>query len=169
MKNRWNYEGLGQVNYGNEGSYAEPMAWFDQLGGVVEDWGCGCAAAKRFCRVCKYIGIEGSKNEFADRCDVDLTQYRSNPDHILLRDVLDHNPEWRKVLENALASFQKRMVLVIFRPCGPETKVVFTNDSPKYPGVQDFQFRAGDLTQYFSQYLVRVERYGFETAFFLEK
>lgn len=169
MKDRWNYNGLGQVLYGNEASYREPIAWFDELGGVLEDWGCGCCGAKRFVTRCQYIGIEGSKNEFADRCDVDLAHYTSSPDHILMRDVIDHNPEWQKVLKNALASFRQRMVLVVFRPCGPETKVVFTNDSPKYPGVPDYQFKAGDLTRYFSDFLVRIERYNNETAFYLQK
>lgn len=169
MKNRWNYNGLGQVTYGHEESYREPIAWFDELGGTLEDWGCGCCGAKRFVKRCQYIGIEGSKNEFADRCDVDLTEYLSQPDHILLRDVLDHNPDWQLVLTRALASFQKRMVVVIFRECGPQTRVIFTNTSPKYPGVPDYQFKAGDLVQHFYDYLVRIERYGNETAFYLQK
>lgn len=169
MKNRWNYNGLGQVTYGHEQSYREPIAWFDELGGTLEDWGCGCCAAREFVKRCRYIGLEGSKNEYADRCDVDLAHYSSNADHILLRDVLDHNLEWRQVLQNAVESFRRRMVVVIFRECGPETKVVFVNDSPKYPGVPDYQFKAGDLIRHFCDYLVRIERYGSETAFYLQK
>ena len=169
MKDRWNYAGLGQVTYGSPESYRQPIAWFDEVGGVLEDWGCGCAAARAYVKVCKYVGIEGSKNDFADRCDVDLTTYTSQADCILLRDVLDHNPQWEQLLKNAVASFRKRMVVVIFRDMGPQTKVVFVNDSPKYPGVPDHVFRASDLVRHMLPWLVRIDRINHETLFYLER
>lgn len=169
MKGRWNYANLGQVWYGNAESYILPAAWFDAVGGVLEDWGCGCAQMKQFVKKCKYVGLEGSKNDYADRCDVDLREHRSDVDCIFMRDVLDHNVEWPKILDNAVASFRKRMVLVIFRECEPETRIVFVNTSEKYPGVPDFAFRAGDLVQHFAPHLVKVDRINNETMFFLEK
>jgi len=169
MKDRWNYAVLGQVTYGSLESYRQPIAWFDEVGGVLEDWGCGCAAAKAYVKKCKYIGIEGSKNDYADRCDVDLTSYTSSPDCLLLRDVIDHNPNWKQVLQNAVQSFQKRMVLVIFRDMGTETKVVFVNTDSRYPGVPDFQFRASDLLSFIKPYLVKLDKINHETLFYLEK
>lgn len=169
MINRWNYQNLGQVHYGHDYSYAIPCQWFDEVGGLLEDWGCGCAMAKAFVKKCRYLGIDGSANEYADRCGVDLRDYVSTADCILLRDVLDHNVEWEKVLQNALNSFQKRMVIVVFRALGPETKVVFVNTSEKYPGVPDLQFCRTDLLKHIQPYLVREEQFANETLFFLEK
>jgi hypothetical protein len=99
MKNMWNYKGLGRVKYGHPESYSRPCAWFDEVGGTLEDWGCGCAAAKEYVKVCRYVGIDGSNNEFADQFE-DLRFYKSACDCLLLRGVLDHNTEWEKILEN---------------------------------------------------------------------
>lgn len=169
MKDRWNYTGLGQVVYGHDASYAKPAAWFDELGGTLEDWGCGCAVMRKYVQKCKYIGIEGSANAYADRCDVDLREFVSKPDHILMRDVLDHNVDWKLVLQNAVNSFQKRMVLITFMEMQPKTHTVFVNTDKRYPGVPDIVFRAGDLVKFFVDYLVRIDRLENETIFYLEK
>jgi hypothetical protein len=176
MRNKWNYKGLGQVKYGHPESYERPAAFFDEIGGVLEDCGCGCAGMKPHVKVCRYIGIDGSKNDFADRCDVDLREYRSNCDCLLLRGVLDHNEEWEKILVNALASFNKRMVVMIFHDLGAKTKVILRHNDPKFPGVPDLQFCLGDLMRHMQPYLVRIENIpackgcpNNETLFYLEK
>lgn len=153
---RWKYKGLGRVRYGHPESYERPAAWFDELGGVVEDWGCGCAFFKEYVKKCKYIGVEGSMNDWVDR-HVDLRNYRSTCDHILLRGVIDHNEDWELVVQNAIASFQKRMVVMIFHALGPRTKKILTHTSGRYPGVIDMQFCLSDLMKYFLPYLVKVE------------
>lgn len=158
MLNRWNYTNLGQVKYGGNQTYSEPIAWFDEVGGVLEDWGCGCAYAKRFVKRCNYVGLEGSCNDYADRCDVDLRTYTSKADCILLRHVLDHNEDWRSVLANGVQSFQKRMVVILLHDLGPETKVIIRHGSVKFPGVVDMQFRREDLVPYLSPFLVREQR-----------
>lgn len=176
MKGKWNYDGLGKVHYGHHETYEQPAAWFDEIGGTLEDWGCGCAVMKEYVKKCKYVGIEGSKNEYADRCDVELADYISSPDCLFMRHVIDHNIEWRKILTNALNSFKRRMVLVIFHDPGPETKVLFRHSSPKFPGVPDLQFALHDLYSLIIPYLVKVrlvqknsESPNNETAFYLEK
>lgn len=176
MKGRWNYEGLGRVFYGHPESYKEPCAWLDEIGGTIEDWGCGCARARDYITKSKYIGIDGSPNDYADKVGIDLRTYRTSCDCILLRDVIDHNEDWRMVLENALASFKKRMVLVIFHDLGPVTKVLFRHTSEKFPGVPDMQFSLADLYPLLKPYLVKIECVAAdanspnnETLFYLEK
>ena len=157
MKNKWNYQGLGQVKYGKAGTYQAAVEWLDEVGGSLEDWGCGCAYAKGFVKKSRYIGIEGSKNDFADRCDVDLREYKSEADSILLKHVLDHNPEWKKIIQNAIDSFRQRMVIIFLRNWGKETKIVLTHGDPKYPGVNDLQFRKEDVLEFVGPYLVKEE------------
>jgi hypothetical protein len=126
-------------------------------------------------KVCDYVGVDGSKNEFADRFE-DLRTYRSECDCLLLRGVLDHNTEWEKVLENAIASFRKRAVVMIFHDLGPVTKVLFRHTDPRFKGVPDLQFSLQDLMKHMLPYLVKVENIpatkdcpNNEILFYLEK
>ncbi len=78
----------------------------------IEDWGCGTGGFKRFIQKnddIKYIGIDGSITPFAD-IQQDLTIYKSKPEGIFMRHVLEHNYEWEKILNNACGSFQKKNV-----------------------------------------------------------
>lgn len=175
MKDKWKYEGMGQVKYGHPESYSRPAAWFDEVGGVLEDWGCGCCGMKEHVKVCEYVGIDGSKNDFANKFE-DLREYTSSCDCLLLRGVIDHNEEWEKVLSNAMASFKKRAVVMIFHDLGPKTKVIIRHSNPRYPGVIDMQFCLEDLMKHMLPYLVKVEcipaaqHYpNNETLFYLEK
>lgn len=169
MKNRWNYDGLGRVTYGSTETYKRAAEWLDGHGSVIEDWGCGCAAFKEYVNKSKYIGIEGSKNAYADKCDVNLIEYTSSCDCILLRHVICHNVQWEKILKNAIQSFKKRMVLITFMPMASKTEIAFVNTDKRYAGVPDFRFRAGDLVKHFVDYLVKVGSVGNETLFYLEK
>ena len=176
MKNKWNYSGLGRVLYGHQSTYKRPCAWLDEVGGTLEDWGCGCAGAKEHVKRCRYVGLDGSQNDYADRCDVDLREYTSEADCILLRHVIDHNEDWEKILRNAVASFKKRMVLIIFHDLGPVTRVLFRQGSQKFPGVVDMQFKREDLMKHIAPYLIREERVlkdnespNNNTLFYLEK
>lgn len=80
----------------------------------VEDWGCGMAGFKNHCKT-KYIGIDGSHTPFADSIQ-DLCLYRSSAEGIMMRHVLEHNYQWKKILLNAIYSFNKKICLVIFTP-----------------------------------------------------
>lgn len=87
---------------------------------TVEDWGCGTQWFRRVMNqvdpTVRVLGLDGSAG-FCDRV-VDLHQYipQPRPEGIFLRHVLEHNREWRTILEHALTSFEKRMVLVLFTP-----------------------------------------------------
>jgi hypothetical protein len=83
--------------------------------GLVEDWGCGAAHFKRFVPAGCYRGVDGRPSA---SCDVaaDLAAYSSAADGIFLRHALEHDLRWRRILRNALASFRRRMVLVVSTP-----------------------------------------------------
>lgn len=113
MLGRWApwYAGGQRRAYGPIDSYLEAEAWLSGLS--VEDWGCGYARFKDFHKG-GYRGVDGTPG-WADHV-ADLTTYRSSTDGLLLRHVLEHNHDWRSILTNALASFTKRLVLVVFTP-----------------------------------------------------
>lgn len=145
----------GFTKYGHERTYKDTVAWLDEIGGVLEDWGCGTAYAKKYVKKSKYVGIEGSPNQWVPGPPIDLVEYRSTADCILLRDVLDHNPEWEKLLQNAIDSFQRRMVIVFFHYFGPETKVIHINTAPQHKGIPDIQFKREDIMKHVAPYLVK--------------
>lgn len=106
--------------YGVEDSYKVGMAWLRDCR-VVEDWGCGPAHSKVY-RVGQYIGVDGTEGY----CDIQasLENYTSSVEGIFMRHVLEHNLEWKKILENALESFTNRMSLIFFTPWADKTSVV---------------------------------------------
>lgn len=165
---KWDYRGLEQFPYDDETTYKKGMAFIDGFG-IVEDWGCGTAYAKRFVTKSQYIGIDGSQSNFTDRV-VDLREYTSNPEYIFMRHVLEHNYDWKKVLANAVSSFKKRMVLVIFTPFSNRTQQIAS-----WRDIPDIAFRKEDLTSFFSQFEYTEEslrtdtQYKTEHIFYIKK
>lgn len=106
--------------YGQEKSYILGMKWLERCS-LVEDWGCGPAYAKRY-REGDYRGIDGSPG-FADRV-ADLSIYKSMVPGLFMRGVLEHNHDWRQILQNALESFTDRMFLMLYRPLQDREKVI---------------------------------------------
>ena len=106
------------ITYQLAGEFMKDMA-------QVEDWGCGTGGFRRF-YAGKYIGIDGSANPFVDKI-VDLREYQSNVDGIVMRHVLEHNYDWEKILKNALASFQKKLCIIIFTPFAERTGEIAHN------------------------------------------
>lgn len=138
---------------------------------VIEDWGCGKGWFRRCVPRDRYRGVDGSWSPFADEV-VDLVTYRSKVEGVFMRHVLEHNYEWRSILANAVASFTKRLVLVIFTPLGEETaEIAFAED----PGVPDISFCREDLLEFFDgltvgcQTLETATQYGVETIFLVER
>lgn len=83
---------------------------------TVEDWGCGRGWFRGFLPPdCGYVGVDGSHSPFAERI-ADLETYRTTCEGLLLRHVLEHNRGWRGILDNALASFTRRLALILFTP-----------------------------------------------------
>lgn len=173
MTDRWDYSGRPATPYDDETSYAKGMAWLDGHGATVEDWGCGTCYAQRFVTQSRYVGVDGSASDQA-AVKAELQEYRSETDCIFMRHVLEHNWGWRQILDNALQSFGKRMVLVIFTPFaapGASGDTVLDSTGP----IPDLALDRNELRQMLGPFLVREERietstqYGTETLFFLEK
>jgi hypothetical protein len=144
---------------------------------TVEDWGCGFGGFSELLGTHqKYIGVDGSIAPGAS-VHADLAEYRSDPDGLLLRHVIEHNPEWKLVLDNALASFQKRMVLVIFTPFLPETKEVRRYEMwhGRRNMMVDIGLRKEEVLERFGDLSWTEERietrsqYNYEHLFYLEK
>ncbi len=147
----------------------------------IEDWGGGYGGFKNFIGDHqKYICIDGSKSKFTDKIE-DLTSYTSNVDAIHIRHVLEHNPEWQKILSNFLSSFKKRGVLTLFTPFSDKTTIIAKDPNFDGTGVDmvDISFSLSDLNNYFSRFKVKVAasilniktdtEYKVEHIFLLEK
>lgn len=170
MIHRWPYRPGDRFAYGADATYEKGMAFLDQPGAVVEDWGCGTTYARKFVTNGTYVGIDGSPVDSTDKV-VDLRRYTSTADCIFMRHVLEHNTEWREVLTHALESFGKRMVLVIFTPFGEETRCLDVDPWTRIPTIS---FRKEDITEmihlpYREERLTTDTEYGVEHIFYLEK
>jgi len=165
--------GAADVKYGRPASYLLASVFLEDCE-VVEDWGCGYATFGSFCLSPTYLGIDGSESPAAERV-VDLREYTSDADGILLRHVLEHNPMgWRQILSNAVQSFSEKMVLVIYTPFGDVTRNI-RREIPSDTNVPvAISFRKEDITgcfppevSWFTVVGEPLEEY--ETVFFLRK
>ena len=106
---------------GNDHAFRAAARWLDQPHIVtVEDWGCGCGHFGPFLATHQqYIGVDACGQSQASRI-ADLRTYTSCADGLHLRGVLEHNEDWRLILDNALRSFRYRAVLSFYRGWGGE-------------------------------------------------
>ena len=158
---RWQFGNATPFAYGDDVTYRKGMAFLDGHG-TIEDWGAGTGYARRFATQSEYRAIDGSPSLEVDRV-VDLRTYSSDADCILLRHVLEHNPDWRRILENALRSFRRRMVLVVFTPFAAETQEIAS-----WQGIPDLAFRKEDIVAYFEGLVWREEAVATNTAYLRE-
>lgn len=119
MLNIWDYSGVDEVCYADEKQESYKKA-AEFLGDSCEDWGCGTGWAKRY--FTKYKGIDGSQAKYVNEV-ADLVNYTSSVDNILMREVLEYNIEWKKILDNVKKSFKKKFCLIISTPFVEETKI----------------------------------------------
>ncbi len=82
---------------------------------TVADWGCGGGLLREHVTPGRYIGIDGSKTWAVDVV-ADLIKYREPSDGLFMRNVLEHNYAWDRILRNAVSAFRQRMVLALFTP-----------------------------------------------------
>lgn len=127
------------IPYGDTVTYFIAEEWLRGLS--VEDWGCGYAWFKKV-HDGRYLGIDGTNSKWCDNI-VDLTEYTSKSQGILLRHVLEHNHDWKKILDNAVQSFTKRLCIVLFTPLVDETMVIADNVAGF--GVPDIAFNLDDI------------------------
>jgi len=124
--------------YGPMFTYTMGASWLaDQT--EVQDWGCGPGFFKTLLKPgIQYIGVDGSKSPNVDVI-ADLETYRSETPAIFMRHVLEHNWNWKAVLQNALASFQSKFFLVLFIPLrtGPTENI---REDFKHADVPDLSF-----------------------------
>ena len=79
----------------------------------VEDWGCGHGLFRRHLPAgVKWVGVDACAQSAAEVV-ADLTIYRSQTPGLHMRGVLEHNQAWRSILDNALASYAQRAVIVV--------------------------------------------------------
>jgi hypothetical protein len=140
-------------------TYHRAAEWLWGL--AVEDWGCGLGWFKLL-HDGPYLGIDGTRSQF---CDVhaDLVTYRSETPGLLLRHVLEHNHEWQKILDNAVASFTERMCLILFTPLAEVTQVIA--DDVGGLGVPDISFALRDITDRLIGCVWSVETLPTDTAY----
>ena len=113
------YRDLSEIQlYADATTYLMAAAFLSDVE-KVEDWGCGKGGFRLFFTG-QYFGIDGSNTPFADKIE-NLCEYKSSPDGILVRHVLEHNYEWNKILAGAVASFRKKLCLVLFTPFAEKT------------------------------------------------
>lgn len=133
----------------------------------VQDWGCGLGWFRRFAQG-RYIGIDGSRSAFTDQV-ADLRDYRSTTPGLFMRHVLEHNPfEWQMIVDNAVASFTSRMVLVLHTPMAEFTILIKDDEVP------DISLSWADLTGRFGvpfthEQVRTATAYGVENIFYLER
>jgi hypothetical protein len=134
-------EMIGSFRYGETVTYRMAASFMAEVG-EVEDWGCGAGGFKRF-RHGKYVGIDGSKTPFADKI-VDLCNYRSRAEGIVIRHVLEHNYRWKEILDGALASFTRKLCLILFTPFSETTREIAHNRQHGVD-VPDLSFSRADI------------------------
>jgi hypothetical protein len=180
----WNarYEAAGGEPrmYGDSTTAELAGKWLDIPSiNVVEDWGCGYGGFQRHLgKHQTYIGIDGSKSRFAS-ITADLADYRSTADAIHMRHVLEHNPAWRDILGNVLASFTKRAVVTLFTPLADTETIVARYPNFCGTGVEmvDISLPEAQLDSMFAASGSQVTRerlqtktqYGVEYIYFLER
>jgi hypothetical protein len=157
--------------YGDTRSYEIGAAWLTNCA-LTEDWGCGAGWLSTLIPPERYRGIDGTPSPCCAQV-VDLAAYRSSVPGIFMRHILEHNYEWARVLDNALASFTERMSLILFTPEQEATEEIAFDSNL---GVPDIAFRLADITDRFPPDVTyTVERissstqYGGETILLLER
>lgn len=153
--------------FGDDVTYQMGADFIGEL--AVEDWGCGLGWFRKFAKGV-YRGVDGSPSMFSDDV-VDLRTYRSETPALFMRHVLEHNPfEWQGIVDNAVASFRQRMVLVVFTPFYEEFTIVLKDGDPP-----DVTLPWAALTDRFTDCTWRTETvrtatsYGVEHLFYLER
>ena len=170
------------IMYGDDYTAKLASEWLNQDSiTTIEDWGCGYGGFKNFIAPHQtYIGVDGSNTPFADKI-VDLSMYETQVDAIHLRHVIEHNQNWKIILENFLSGFTKKAVLTLFTPFMAETTTVAAYENWRGTGTTmvDISLSYDELMSIISKHQdikVKTElnlnthtQYKVEHVFYLEK
>jgi hypothetical protein len=170
-------EHIGSFRYGNTQTYTLGYEFLKECD-KIEDWGCGAGGFKSLFNkdnLHKYIGVDGSITPFSN-IKADLTNYTSEVDGIYMRHVLEHNYEWKLILENACKSFTKKMCLILFTPFSNQTNEIAHNLKHGVD-VPDLSFDKNELIAIFKKYNISYDLltiqsdtgYNIEHIFYLNK
>jgi hypothetical protein len=178
MKDKWDYSGVDTVCFSDEKqvSYKKSAEF---LGDTVEDWGCGTGWSKRYFK--NYRGIDGSKHSNVDE-QVDLVEYTSSVDNILIRQTLELNENWKQILVNIKTSFKKKLCIIIFTPLAEQTHIgevetLYDKHGKELGQVSVIYFNKEDILSYFpeDEFIVHEETikthqgYGQELILYIER
>jgi hypothetical protein len=154
---------LSSFVYGDTITYEKGYEFLKSCS-IIEDWGCGTGGFKRFVLNTpnKYLGVDDSNTPMAD-IKADLVEYRSNVDGIFMRHVLEHNYQWKKVLENAIQSFNNKMCLVLFTPFS-DTTVEIAHNLKHGVDVPDLSLSKSELIDIFNSYNLKYDIDTFNTS-----
>lgn len=128
---RWYAEPSSPRPFGDTVTYEIVADFLD--GTAVEDWGCGYGWYKTIHRG-PYIGVDGVKTGHEDIV-ADLSEYTSSTPSIFMRGVLEHNYNWRKILENCCVSAQEKIAIVVATPRGEGEVVNFLGGVRQIPDI----------------------------------
>lgn len=124
---RWKpWYGIDESNrpYGDTFTYSLGEEFLQGLD--IEDWGCGYGWFKKIHKG-PYIGVDGTKTQWSDIV-ADLREYQSKASGIWMRHVLEHNKDWKKILENACISATEKLVIITFTPDGDGEQIAFLDE-----------------------------------------
>jgi len=134
-------DGMGAFRYGGTVTYRMAAAFMADVA-EVEDWGCGAGGFQtvmpRPLHRCRW-----KPDAVADRI-VDLCEYSSNVEGIVMRHVLEHNEDWQRILNRALRSFTRKFCLILFTPFSETTHQIAYN-AQHGVDVPDISFRRSDI------------------------
>jgi len=114
--------GLVHPSYGALDTYQLAAEWLQGCA-TVADWGGGTGFFGTLLPPAVAYRVVDGTVQTTDQTLVNLAHFREPSDGILLRHVLDHNLDWRAILENALAACRRRLVVVTFTPDAPATTI----------------------------------------------
>jgi hypothetical protein len=144
-----------QEFYGSEETYIMAADWLAPCA-TVADWGGAGGYFGRFLPAsCAYTVIDGTYQGNKGTVLANLREYHGESDGILLRHVVDNTLDWRAVLRNAVAAFQKRLAVVTFTPDVETTTMIDKRWGPgKRPGYPYWHFNPDDLRREMEPWLV---------------
>lgn len=116
----------GLIPFGDNISYEIGAKFIDGL--ATEDWGSGYGW---FLTVHSgpYIAVNNVPVMPWPEIIADLHDYTSNTPAIFLRAVLEHTPNWRKILNNAILSATEKIVLVVTTPDGDDNIIKYIGNT----------------------------------------